>query len=119
MEKKIVKFDLRKIWGARDRVHYVRGGKLARFLNAARSAITVNSTAGQQVLWRGIPLKIFGRAIYDKPELSEFFLKRQNGPIPKPIAIFVKSIPSDEKDANNCYAITTVEGIYTATPLSS
>ena len=64
----------------RDRVHYVRGGKLARFLNAARSAITVNSTAGQQVLWRGIPLKLFGRAIYDKPEfvsdlpLAEFFI---------------------------------------------
>ena len=66
-------------YGVTDRVHYVRGGKLARLLNAARSAITVNSTAGQQVLWRGIPLKIFGRAIYDKPEfvselpLPEFF----------------------------------------------
>lgn len=39
-------------YGVPDRVHYVRGGKLARLLNAARSAITVNSTAGQQVLWR-------------------------------------------------------------------
>ena len=25
-------------------------------------------TAAQQVLWRGIPLKVFGRAVYDKPE---------------------------------------------------
>ena len=50
------------------RVHYVRGGKLAELLNDARSAVTVNSTAGQQVLWRGIPLKSFGRAVYDKPE---------------------------------------------------
>jgi len=54
--------------GLNGRVHYVRGGKLAQLLNDARSAVTVNSTAGQQVLWRGIPLKSFGRAVYDKPE---------------------------------------------------
>jgi capsular polysaccharide export protein len=51
-----------------DRVHYVRGGKLAQLLNDARSAVTVNSTAAQQVLWRGIPLKAFGSAVYDQPE---------------------------------------------------
>ena len=61
------------------RVHYVRGGKLAQLLNDARSAVTVNSTAGQQVLWRGIPLRVFGRAVYNQPEfvseqpLPEFF----------------------------------------------
>lgn len=54
--------------GIAGRVHFVRGGKLAQLLDDARSAVTVNSTAGQQVLWRGIPLKIFGRAVYDKPE---------------------------------------------------
>lgn len=65
--------------GIADRVHYVRGGKLAQLLDDARSAVTVNSTAAQQVLWRGIPLKVFGRAVYDKPEfvstqpLSDFF----------------------------------------------
>lgn len=65
--------------GIADRVHFVRGGKLAQMLNDARSAVTVNSTAGQQVLWRGIPLKVFGRAVYDKPEfvssqsLPDFF----------------------------------------------
>ncbi len=65
--------------GVADRVHYVRGGKLARLLNDARTAVTVNSTAGQQVLWRGIPLKVYGDAVYAKPEfvsdqpLSEFF----------------------------------------------
>ncbi len=52
-----------------DRVHFVRGGKLAQLLNDARSAVTVNSTAGQQVLWRGIPLKVYGEAVYAKPEL--------------------------------------------------
>ncbi|WFE73255.1 hypothetical protein P8S53_08620 [Roseinatronobacter sp. S2] len=54
--------------GLKGRVHFVRGGKLAALLNHARSAVTVNSTAAQQVLWRGMPLKIFGRAVYDKPE---------------------------------------------------
>ncbi|WP_335946468.1 MULTISPECIES: capsule biosynthesis protein [Salipiger] len=65
--------------GIADRVHFVRGGKLAQLLNDARTAVTVNSTAGQQVLWRGIPLKVFGRAVYAKPAfvsdqpLAEFF----------------------------------------------
>lgn len=55
--------------GVADRVHYVGGGKLARLLDHARSAVTVNSTAGQQVLWRGIPLRVMGAAVYAKPEL--------------------------------------------------
>ncbi|WP_371169172.1 capsule biosynthesis protein [Aliiroseovarius sp. 2305UL8-7] len=56
--------------GVADRVHYVRGGKLARLLDHARSAVTVNSTAAQQALWRGLPLKVFGDAVYDKPEFA-------------------------------------------------
>lgn len=54
--------------GLTGRVHFVRGGKLAQLLNDARSAVTVNSTAGQQALWRGLPLRSFGAAVYDKPE---------------------------------------------------
>ncbi|SMR71552.1 capsular polysaccharide export protein [Aliiroseovarius halocynthiae] len=66
-------------YGLSDRVHYVRGGKLAKLLDHARSAVTINSTAAQQVLWRGLPLKLFGNAVYAKPEfvseqpLPEFF----------------------------------------------
>ncbi|MFN3938707.1 MAG: capsule biosynthesis protein [Gemmobacter sp.] len=65
--------------GLQDRVHLVRGGKLAQLLNHARTAVTVNSTAAQQALWRGLPLRPFGRAVYAKPEfvsqkpLAEFF----------------------------------------------
>lgn len=54
--------------GIADRVHFVRGGKLAKLLNEARTAVTVNSTAGQQALWRGLPLRTFGTAVYAKPE---------------------------------------------------
>ena len=65
--------------GITRRVHFVSGGKLAQLLTDARSAVTVNSTAAQQVLWRGIPLKVFGQAVYAKAEfvsdqpLPEFF----------------------------------------------
>jgi capsular polysaccharide export protein len=52
--------------GVSGRVHYVQGGKLARLLDHARTAVTVNSTAGQQVLWRGLPLRTFGAAVYAK-----------------------------------------------------
>jgi capsular polysaccharide export protein len=56
-------------FGIGDRVHFVRGGKLAPLLDGARSAVTVNSTSAQQALWRGLPLKCFGAAVYRKPEL--------------------------------------------------
>ena len=65
--------------GLKGRVHFVRGGKLAGLLAQARSAVTVNSTAAQQALWRGLPLKAYGRAVFSKPEfvsdqpLPEFF----------------------------------------------
>ncbi|MEF3047227.1 capsule biosynthesis protein [Pseudotabrizicola sp. L79] len=72
---------LAKAHGVTGRVHFVRGGKLAHLLNHARSAVTVNSTAAQQVLWRGMPLKCFGAAVYAKPEfvstqsLPDFFAR--------------------------------------------
>jgi capsular polysaccharide export protein len=41
---------------------------LAALLDEACSALTVNSTAAQQALWRGLPLKAYGTAVYSKPE---------------------------------------------------
>ena len=54
--------------GIAARVHFVGGGKLARLLDHALTAVTVNSTSGQQALWRGLPLKTFGASVYSKPE---------------------------------------------------
>ncbi|MES0825188.1 capsule biosynthesis protein [Ruegeria sp. SCP11] len=79
--------------GIADRVHYVPGGKLAGLLDEANSAVTINSTAGQQVLWRGIPLRIFGRSVYDKPE----FVSQQ--PLP---SFFAMPMPPDQ-DAYRSY----------------
>ena len=70
---------LTKKHGHEGRVHFVTGGKLARLLDAARTALTVNSTAAEQALWRSLPLKVFGEAVYNRPEfvshqpLAEFF----------------------------------------------
>jgi capsular polysaccharide export protein len=55
--------------GIAARVHFVRGGKLADLVARARSAVTVNSTAAHQALWRGVPVKSLGHAVYSKSGL--------------------------------------------------
>ncbi len=55
--------------GLADRVHLVWGGKLAALLSQARGVVTINSTSAQQALWRGLPVKALGRAVYAKPGL--------------------------------------------------
>lgn len=59
-----------KKYGIPERVHYLSGGKLATMLSQACSVVTVNSTAAQQALWRNLPVKSLGRAIYNKPGLA-------------------------------------------------
>lgn len=61
---------LAKDYGLERRIHLITGGKLARLLDGAESAVTVNSTAAEQALWRGLPLKALGHAIYDRPEFA-------------------------------------------------
>jgi capsular polysaccharide export protein len=61
---------LAKEFGLSDRVHFLHGGKLAEMLDIARSVVTVNSTAGQQALWRGMPVKTLGTSVYSKDELT-------------------------------------------------
>ena len=63
----------------------MQGGKLAGLLSQARSAVTINSTAAQQALWRGLPVKAMGRSVYAKPGLVsgqslEDFLRRPAPP---------------------------------------
>ena len=107
-----VRRDLRRAaqtHGVADRVHYVRGGKLARLLDEARSAVTVNSTAAQQVLWRGIPLKTFGQAVYDKPEfvstkpVAEFFAAAER-PDRKAYAVYRRYLLETSQIAGGFYS---------------
>ena len=80
--------DLVVAHGLSGRVHYVGGGKLAHLMNEARSAITVNSTAAQQALWRGLPVLALGRSVYSKPD----FVSSQTVP-----AFFADPTPPDSR----------------------
>jgi capsular polysaccharide export protein len=62
--------DLGKEFNVAERIHYIRGGKLARILDFASSVVTINSTAAQQALWRGLPLMALGESVYNKPEFT-------------------------------------------------
>ena len=65
--------------GISERVRFLHGGRLGPLLDRATSAVTVNSTAAQQALWRGLPVKALGRSVYNKEglvssqELPAFF----------------------------------------------
>lgn len=61
---------LTKLHGLSGRVHFVSGGKLARLLRTAKSAVTVNSTSAEQALWRGLPVRAFGSAVYRRDGLT-------------------------------------------------
>ena len=82
-----------KRYGVQSRVTFIRGGKLAHLLQSARSAVTVNSTAAHQALWRGLPVRSFGTSVYDKPALvshqplPEFFAN-PDAPDPTQYAIY-------------------------------
>ena len=85
--------DSARVHGVTDRVHFVRGGKLAYLLQSARSAVTVNSTSAHQALWRGLPVRSFGISVYDKPglvsdqPLPEFFAD-PHPPDPEAYAVY-------------------------------
>ena len=95
--------------GVADRVSYVGGGKLAALLDRARSVVTVNSTAAQQALMRGLPVKAFGRAVYSKPEfvsdqpLEDFFADPR-GPDRAAYAIFRQFLLETSQIPGSFYA---------------
>ena len=77
-----IAYHLRRLgtkFGINRRIHYLPGGKLAHVLDPALSVVTVNSTAGQQALWRGILVKTLGQEVYNqvqfisKQSLDAFF----------------------------------------------
>lgn len=79
--------------GVAARVHLLPGGKLAPVLAQARAVVTVNSTAAQQALWRGLPVKAMGRAVYDKPGLVS----------DQPLDAFFRSPARPDPDAYRLY----------------
>lgn len=78
---------LARSYGLSDRITCLPGGRLAPLLDRASAAVTVNSTAGQQVLWRGIPLFAFGPSVYAHEALLpnqtlEAFFRTPSAPDP-------------------------------------
>lgn len=55
--------------GLAGRLSLIHGGPLGALLDRAQGAVTVNSTAAQQALWRGLPVAALGRAVYARPGL--------------------------------------------------
>ncbi len=66
----VVADDLAAEFNVEGRIHYIRGGKLAGILDFASSIVTINSTAAQQALWRGLPVKTLGQSVYTKREFT-------------------------------------------------
>ena len=55
--------------GVGDRVDFIQGGKLGVLLDSATGAITINSTAAQQALWRSLPVRAIGDSVFKKDQL--------------------------------------------------
>lgn len=93
-----------------DRVDFIQGGKLGTLLNGATGAITINSTAAQQALWRGLPVRAIGNSVFKKDPL----VSRQ------PLATFFKNPTPPDRNAYLDYRRFLLEtsqvagGFYTA-----
>lgn len=67
--------------GVSERVDFIQGGKLGVLLDSATGAITINSTAAQQALWRSLPVRAIGNSVFKKDQLvsrqplADFFEK--------------------------------------------
>jgi len=55
--------------GVAGRVDFIQGGKLGLLLDSATGAITINSTAAQQALWRSLPVRAIGQSVFKKDQL--------------------------------------------------
>lgn len=103
--------------GVADRVIFIDGGKkLAALLDRARSAVTVNSTAAQQALWRGLPVKALGRAIYRKPGLVseqslECFLAHPMRPDMHAYRVFRRFLLETSQIRGSFYAAAGIEAL--------
>ena len=104
------------------RVIFVDGGKkLAQLLDRSRTAVTVNSTAAQQALWRGLPVAALGRAIYRKPGLASeqdlvSFFRHPARPDLRTYWLFRQFLMETSQISGSFYAMPGIERALSALP---
>jgi len=76
-----------------DRVDFIQGGKLGVLLDSATGAITINSTAAQQALWRSLPVRAIGQSVFKKDGLVS----------PQPLADFFENPTPPDRAAYMIY----------------
>jgi len=98
--------------GVAGRVLFLDGTPdLARLLDGAKTVVTVNSTAAQPALLRGLPVAALGRAVYSRPELVS----------PQPLADFFGAPRPPDREAYRIFRrflleTSQVEGSFYAGP---
>lgn len=75
------------------RVVYIKDGHLPTLLAQAKGTVTCNSTVGLSSLWHGTPVKVLGRAIYDREGLTA----------QGPLELFWKTTPPVNRQAVAAY----------------
>ncbi|MDF2233870.1 capsular biosynthesis protein [Albimonas sp. CAU 1670] len=83
--------------GAEARVEAIDGGDLSVLLGRAAGLVTVNSTVGLSALRRGVPVKLLGRAIFDReglvdPQPLDAFWHAPRPPEPGRADTFLKAL---------------------------
>ena len=104
--------------GVAAQVHFVERGPLGPMLDRACAAVTVNSTAAQAALVRGLPVLALGEAVYSRPGLvstqrPEAFFADPAPPDPKAVRAFRRFLLASSQIEGDFY---TPEGRARAIP---
>lgn len=108
--------------GVGQRVIFINGGKkLAQLLDRSRTAVTVNSTAAQQALWRGLPVAALGRAVYRKPGLASeqdlvSFFRQPRRPDPRSYWLLRQFLMETSQIRGSFYANVGIERVLSILP---
>ena len=86
--------------GCGDRVAFLDGGDLERLIARAAGCVTVNSTVGLSAAARGCPVKVLGRAVYDRagitdPQTLDGFWRNPQAPEHPLVADFIRFLKQE------------------------
>lgn len=84
-------------YGLEDRIFFADGGDLLMMAKIAKGVVTVNSTAGLDVMRKGVPVKVLAPALFDVSGMSDQqsineFWNNPQVPIREDVERFIKAI---------------------------